>query len=295
MEKSFNRKHSTMLNFVKDKILQRLLYGAIPNGVSSYPFISGDTFRALASNIIDVLDGNIIIKRSNLKNNIYFVEMDLFNSYDIDKVIPKNANLIIHNGDAQPRVEMLQKLITNDVSIYSVNLREHHRYKNCYCIPIGIENAHWNKNGALNYYNSSLYSTNQSNRNPSIITSFNVKTNINRRFYYQNIANEYGYNNSTGLSLKNFRTLLQTNMFILSPPGNGIDCHRTWVAIYHGCIPVIEKEDWLFANTNLPVLIVDTLYDFFNLSELQRTVLYHEKINIECDFAYMNYWITRLS
>jgi hypothetical protein len=44
--------------------------------------------------------------------------------------------------------------------------------------------------------------------------------------------------------------------FVLSPHGNGLDCHRTWEALALGCIPIVKSSglDPLFEN--LPVWIV---------------------------------------
>lgn len=45
--------------------------------------------------------------------------------------------------------------------------------------------------------------------------------------------------------------------FVISPRGNGIDCHRTWEAIIMGAIPVVRHStlDPLFEG--LPVLLID--------------------------------------
>lgn len=45
--------------------------------------------------------------------------------------------------------------------------------------------------------------------------------------------------------------------FVLSPHGNGLDCHRTWEALCLGCIPIIKTSglDSLFED--LPVWIVN--------------------------------------
>jgi hypothetical protein len=45
--------------------------------------------------------------------------------------------------------------------------------------------------------------------------------------------------------------------FWVSPRGNGLDCHRTWEALYLGAIPIVKTSalDPLYAG--LPVLIVD--------------------------------------
>ena len=46
-------------------------------------------------------------------------------------------------------------------------------------------------------------------------------------------------------------------MFVISPEGVGIDCHRTWEALLLGCIPVIKRNPLVALFEHLPVLIVD--------------------------------------
>lgn len=49
--------------------------------------------------------------------------------------------------------------------------------------------------------------------------------------------------------------------FVLSPHGNGLDCHRTWETLCLGCIPIVKTSglDPLFAG--LPVWIVQSWTD----------------------------------
>lgn len=62
--------------------------------------------------------------------------------------------------------------------------------------------------------------------------------------------------------VKCYRDICWRNMvkyaFVLSPHGNGLDCHRTWEALCLGCIPIVKHSgiDELFEN--LPVWIVDS-------------------------------------
>ena len=46
--------------------------------------------------------------------------------------------------------------------------------------------------------------------------------------------------------------------FVLSPPGAGIDCHRTWEAIAVGCIPIVISSNLNELYTDLPVVVVDS-------------------------------------
>jgi hypothetical protein len=49
--------------------------------------------------------------------------------------------------------------------------------------------------------------------------------------------------------------------FVLSPFGNGYDCHRTWEALLLGCIPIMKKSriDSLFKY--LPVLTREDVHN----------------------------------
>ena len=50
-------------------------------------------------------------------------------------------------------------------------------------------------------------------------------------------------------------------LFVISPEGNGLDCHRTWELFLAGCI-VIKKSgplDNMFIENDLPVVIIDDL------------------------------------
>jgi len=49
--------------------------------------------------------------------------------------------------------------------------------------------------------------------------------------------------------------------FVLSPFGNGMDCHRTWEALLCGCIPIVRSSVFNELFDGLPVLIVDKWED----------------------------------
>lgn len=76
---------------------------------------------------------------------------------------------------------------------------------------------------------------------------------------------------------------------MLSPPGGGIDCHRTWEALYMGAIPIVRTSclDKLFHN--LPVVIVEKWEDVneeFLIDQLQ--VIANKPLNMDKLSAW--YW-----
>lgn len=85
--------------------------------------------------------------------------------------------------------------------------------------------------------------------------------------------------------------------FVLSPHGNGLDCHRTWEAIALGCIPVVKTSplDCLFAD--LPVLIVKSWTDVTD--DLLRDTVERFKDNIKPDELpeklKLEYWTSRIA
>jgi len=62
-------------------------------------------------------------------------------------------------------------------------------------------------------------------------------------------------------TFREYMELFRTHKFVISPPGNGRDCHRHWEAILVGTVPIILKDSALqVAMSDLPVWWVDS-YD----------------------------------
>jgi hypothetical protein len=78
--------------------------------------------------------------------------------------------------------------------------------------------------------------------------------------------------------------------FVLSPHGNGLDCHRTWEALALGCIPIVKKSPINPLYNNLPVLIVDNWSDI-NQELLDKTVNDFTNKTFNLDTITYKYWI----
>ncbi|KAI3656786.1 hypothetical protein MP638_004133 [Amoeboaphelidium occidentale] len=81
--------------------------------------------------------------------------------------------------------------------------------------------------------------------------------------------------------------------FWASPPGLGVDTHRTWEALYLGRIPIIlsSRIDVLFQD--LPVLIVKDWSELTTqkiLSEYKRIMTKWAKGEFKFEKMYMSYW-----
>lgn len=61
--------------------------------------------------------------------------------------------------------------------------------------------------------------------------------------------------------------------FVISPHGNGLDCHRTWEALALGCIVIVKRSSLDPLYQGLPVVIVDD-WDEITTDNLRR---WHEQ------------------
>jgi len=83
-------------------------------------------------------------------------------------------------------------------------------------------------------------------------------------------------------------------MFVISPEGAGIDCHRTWEAILLGCVPVVKKSKFSALFDHLPVVQLDD-WSEFNSAHMIKYVdrLINGKFNFNPLF--LNYWIAKIN
>lgn len=77
--------------------------------------------------------------------------------------------------------------------------------------------------------------------------------------------------------------------FVLSPRGNGYDCHRTWEALVLGCIPIIRRSPIDDVFQGLPVLLVDDWPDV-NLDLLRQTLQSFSSRSWDMDRLHLSYW-----
>jgi hypothetical protein len=81
--------------------------------------------------------------------------------------------------------------------------------------------------------------------------------------------------------------------FVLSPHGNGLDCHRTWEALILGCIPIVKKSNIDELYDKLPVLIVNEWVDI-NKELLMNTISKFKLMDFDYSKLTMKYWIERI-
>ncbi len=81
--------------------------------------------------------------------------------------------------------------------------------------------------------------------------------------------------------------------FVISPHGNGYDCHRTWEALILGCIVIVKKSGIDELYSDLPVLIINDWSDI-NLELLESTINIFKCKVFNYDKLLLKYWVDKI-
>jgi hypothetical protein len=91
--------------------------------------------------------------------------------------------------------------------------------------------------------------------------------------------------------------LISQYKFILSPPGAGEDCHRTWEALYVDVIPIVLESSISELYENLPIVSVKNWNDIseeFLEKEYDRIENLKKNGGFKIEKAYLEYWKNKI-
>jgi len=82
-------------------------------------------------------------------------------------------------------------------------------------------------------------------------------------------------------------------MFVISPEGAGLDCHRTWESLLLGNVPIVKRNSIADLYNNLPVLIVE---DWQKVNRETMLAFIQVTATHKFDFSYLfrEYWISKI-
>ena len=176
----------------------------------------------------------------------------------------QDISIYIHRDDRIPSAELMEKMSRLGFKLYSVNWIGNLEF--CTPIPIGIPPRSFNNFHGNYIYDNVLENAKISERVVKFpfYLNFDLTTNIiQRKFALENFARlDDAFIPHRRLSHMEHLTAISESQYVVSPPGAGADCYRTWEAIYLGAIPIVLEEYWPFKHLDLPVLVVKSYADF---------------------------------
>jgi hypothetical protein len=277
----------TMRTFIK--------YSSNPRP-TSYPYITGDGFRALAQHTYDDFDENI--KADTIKNrDIVFIGNSRIKKF-LQEIHPhiKNQYIIIsNNGDENIDEEIISMIDDKIIKWYGINLMI--KNQKVVPIPVGIENKFYYLSGI-----PSIIKRVSKNKHPKInkiFYKFTVSTNVKERTpaLLALQKNKYAETTPQWLNSPNYLKKVSGYKFVASPVGSSMAGHRTWEAMYIGVIPIVKSsisKDY-FEKIKMPMWVIK---DWEDLDSINENILQEKYNNImsNSDFKtiYMDYWIDKI-
>ena len=264
---------------------------------SSAPFLSGDTFKYLSDVIYEGKSFNFPDDLGIISEESTSVFVQGWPVSSAAKELAEycaqghkfpNASLIIHNCDEIPSDYQMMCLAESFKKVYSVNWLGDSEL--IAPLPIGLENRDKRRNGVPGDYakaiNKGLPGFEQ--RDINFLVCFSMHTNrLEREVALKYAVKTPGCHLVTDpITPKQYRNLLLRSKFVISPPGNGPDCHRTWEAMYLGAIPVVKKSSWPFQHKKLPVVQIEDWEELQNYLEWSLP-------EIDSDWMRIEYWFER--
>lgn len=263
---------------------------------SSYPYISGDTFRKISDFIWEKYNKNINPK--NIKaGDIIFCESNLV--ADLDYQILSKINvpiiLLLGNSDKNHKFASSIKFLHNNIfEIYAQNLED--EITGWKVLPIGIENLHYSNHGILS--KKIIKKSNVANKIYRIMWAFNFSTNQSERLIAsKNLTNCLNSDRLTNCYNSSHQKALQKYAFVAAPPGNGLDTHRMWEAFYFKCVPIVKRSYMtsVYESLGLPVWVVNSYEDLKDVNEnLLKKKYFHYAQNFSCEVIWADYWINQI-
>jgi len=288
---SFMSHHSTLIN-ENNKNLELLYYRhATSKRNSSYPFISGDTFRAFADFIFDET------RRDNLAlvkyGDIVFVKTDMFGEFFAQpyQSIKNPFVLVTHNSDFFAPSGYRNRLEDKKIIAWYASNPDIRNHPKLIPIPIGLANTRWPGGNLMKLtYAFEHHRKPWSTRTTLLYVNFNLNTNQAQRkaaLSQAKLLKNAQIIDKT-ISFETYLEQVGNAKFVLSPPGNGLDCHRTWEALMLGAAPVILSSglDPLFKK--IPSVIIN---DWKNLTEnFLLSYSFSSYDNLVPNVFYARYW-----
>jgi len=273
----------------------------------SYPYISGNSFRDFCDFQFDELNDKVDLNQMKYGSTVYLPTHYLSRFFkEIHPHIPLPYILVTHNSDDSSPGDYIHQLEDSKlIAWFGQNISISHT--KLHAIPIGIANREW-PHGNIKIVKKIEKSINHAPRDILLYMNFSVPENPS----FSMGSTEPTYflerkETANSFKEKSFCTItppkeysqylidLSMSKFVLSPRGNGLDCHRTWEALLMGAIPIVKESTLDPMYENLPVLIVK---DWNEVTEDFLRQKYEEissKNTYQIEKIYFSFWANTIN
>lgn len=262
---------------------------------SSYPYLSGDTWRFFCDWRLSDEEG-FDPKKVEEGDTIFaeFGLMDRFASQYLPK-IRSHFILVTPNaeqGTDHPMPGPFAHLLDHPfLAAWCLQNLDRSPTGKIIPIPIGLANRFW-AHGDIEAMDRSI----SVKRKKELLVYVNFSVGLNRtlrepclRYFEQTPFARI----ESSKSYPEYLDALARSVFVASPPGNGLDCHRTWEALLMGCYPIVWSSTLNPLYKELPVVIVKDWWEA-TLPFLQQKQREFDRMSWSREKLYAPYWFEKV-
>jgi hypothetical protein len=272
----------------------RILYRYIRPASGQY--ISGDGYRKLATHIYDETAQSFSPEKVKQGDIVFMPTHYVARFFEtLEPRINAKYILVTHNSDYPVDERLVSRAGSKIIKWFAQN----NTFSNPKVapIPIGLENLHHYNFGIPEHFDE-LRKTNHQKQN-RILFGFNIQTNPSERQPAYQFASQCSIadNLTTWPIQSEYLKLLNSYKFVLAPPGNGLDTHRSWEAMYLGVVPIVKYSVAMesFQKLGLPLWMVREWDELLAVDENMLEKKYEEvKGGFTSPALFMKYWQSKI-
>jgi len=229
-------------------------------------FLTGNGFAACCSVILNY--GPLRVNRSG-RAEWWFCKADRLNELFGEREPDSEIVLVTHNSNMSVDERAAGYVESTPIRAwFAANLEcQDPRLR---AIPVGVANPHW-PHGNQETLSRVLGSAGRKTR--LFDASFSLTTNVDERMY---CVQQTGLRPTAPRPYEAYLEQMAQAHFCVSPRGNGIDCHRTWEALYLRTIPIVTRSVLTDQHPELPMIVLDDWSQFADIDFSSK--LYEETI-----------------
>jgi hypothetical protein len=191
------------------------------------------------------------------ERNIFFIKPDFLSEFK-QRILPNITYkfiLLTHDSDIPVNSDCLD-ILDNPYLIKWFGMNCHIIHDKLQPIPIGMANEVW-PHGNKDIVEKIIQENNS--KTNLVYCNYDIYTNFKDRSYCidqlkQNSFIDFEF---TKLSFEDYLRKLSTYKYVISPPGNSVDCHRIWESMYVKTIPICMKSIPLVYFKDAPILFIN--------------------------------------
>lgn len=255
--------------------------------------VRGELFPTISDKVILHYD-NLMCDPNYIEDgNIVYCDTHYILKYKDVLNTKKNLTIISHNSDhylSDGPINNSNAINVDELTCYSRWFGQNSYTPKVIPLPIGFENTRWEANfGPKTEW---LENARSQRSKPESLVYLNCNQNTNlkeRQICYEESSQMHivtiDYPN---LAYVEYLDRIKDHMFVLSPRGNGLDCHRTWEILMMRRVPILKREGQLeHLYKNLPVLFVD---DWNDIDSIDLEKIFKEFTFDNQEYLYFDFW-----